>query len=65
MEFKKRKEHFSIVVDEYGEFWVLLHWYYTEEIVGDIDDEIDVLKVSKKVKGIKNFPKLAIWLKVQ
>ena len=55
MAFKKEKEeHFSIVVDEYGEFLGMITLEdIIEEIVGDIDDEQDDLKISKNVNGIK------------
>ena len=55
MEFKKRKEHFSIVVDEYGEFLGIITLEdIIEEIVGDIDDELDDQKISSNLQGIKS-----------
>ncbi len=43
VEFKKRKEHLSFVVDEYGELLGLITLEdIIEEIVGEIVDEIDI-----------------------
>ncbi len=49
--FLKRKAHFAIVVDEYGEVMGLLTLEdIIEEIVGDITDETDIAAIAAKVQ---------------
>ena len=51
-EFRARREHFAVVVDEYGTFQgVVTLEDILEEIVGEIDDEHDVMVAGLRVQS--------------
>jgi len=52
--FRARREHFALVVDEYGAFMgVVTLEDILEEIVGDISDEFDLAVPGAAVPGVK------------